>query len=104
MASKMWRTLPSDRRMNWKEKVQRHREDLDTGVLEDMKCPTCKTVFKRSKDFKTARNVNVTFLGVGNFLTTRKSLKGTRTSFISNVLNVKLAEKRNLKRRKCTKK
>ena len=88
-----WHFLKQD----WKEKAQKHREDLDMVVLEDMKCPTRKTVFKRMKDFKyhikTARNVNVTFLDVGNFLTTRKSLKGTRTSFISNVLNVKFAAK-----------
>ena len=85
-------------KQDWKEKAQKHKEDLDMGALEDMKCPTCKTVFKRMKHFKyhikdCQRNVNVTFLDVGNFLTTRKSSKGTRTSFISNVLNVKFAAK-----------
>ena len=25
-------------KQNWKKKAQKHREDLDTGVLEDMKC------------------------------------------------------------------
>ena len=96
-------------KQDWKEKAQKHREDLDMGVLEDMKCPTCNTVFKRMKDFKyhikdCQRNVNVTFLDVGN---NKKKLERHKNKFHlqcfkCEVCSKVFAEKRNLKRHKCT--
>ncbi|CAH3162883.1 unnamed protein product [Pocillopora meandrina] len=44
--------LPTDRRKDWKDKAQSLREDLDMGIAEIKKCPTCSTQFTREKDFK----------------------------------------------------
>nr|XP_058952618.1 uncharacterized protein LOC131780017 [Pocillopora verrucosa] len=48
----MWKKLPTDRRKDWKDKAQSLREDLDIGIAEIKKCPTCSTQFTREKDFK----------------------------------------------------
>ncbi|KAM7436075.1 hypothetical protein ABFA07_014083 [Porites harrisoni] len=48
----MWKKLPTDRRKDWKDKAQSLREDLDMGIAEIKKCPTCSTQFTREKDFK----------------------------------------------------
>lgn len=111
VASKMWRTLPSERRMDWKEKAQKHREDLDMGVLEDMKCPTCKTVFKRRKDFKyhikDCQECECDFPGCGKLFNHKKKLERHKDKFHlqcfkCEVCSKVFAEKRNLKRHKCT--
>ncbi|CAH3155523.1 unnamed protein product [Pocillopora meandrina] len=45
-----WKKLPTDRRKV--NKAQSLREDLDMGIAEIKKCPTCSTQFTREKDFK----------------------------------------------------
>jgi len=64
-------------KQDWKGKARKYREDLDTGALEELKCPTCQKGFKRNKDYnitwKIVRNVNVTYLDVGKHLTTWRS-------------------------------
>ncbi|XP_078686973.1 uncharacterized protein LOC144919400 [Branchiostoma floridae x Branchiostoma belcheri] len=52
VVSNMWRKLPADRRKDWEEKAQREREDMDTGLAEPKRCPTCNTEYSREKDFK----------------------------------------------------
>ncbi|XP_044179318.1 putative zinc finger protein 840 isoform X2 [Acropora millepora] len=52
VASRMWKSLPRDRRMDWKQKAQSYREDLDTGLLNKMQCPTCRKSFTGDKDCK----------------------------------------------------
>lgn len=77
----------------WEEKAQKHRQDLDMGVLEDMKCPACKTVLKRRKDLKyhikDCQEYECDIPGFGKLFNQKR--QGTRTSSVSNVLNVKFA-------------
>lgn len=47
-----WQEEITDRRKDWKDKAQSLREDLDMGIAEIKKCPTCSTQFTREKDFK----------------------------------------------------
>ena len=37
---------------DWKNKAQGLRENIDTGMLEERKCPTCTKVFSREKHLK----------------------------------------------------
>ncbi|KAI8485676.1 uncharacterized protein LOC144907043 [Branchiostoma floridae x Branchiostoma belcheri] len=52
VVSRMWRKLPVDRRKDWEAKAQRQREDMDTGLAEPRRCPTCNIQFSREKDLK----------------------------------------------------
>ena len=84
-------------KQDWKEKAQKGREDLDMGVLEDMKCPKCKTVLKRRKDFnyhiKDCQECECDIPGCGKLFNHKKKLERHKNKFISNVLNVKFAAK-----------
>ena len=102
-----WPFLKQDR----KEKVQKHREDLDMGVLEDMKCPTCNTVFKRTKDFKyhikDYQECECDIPRCGKLFNHKKKLERHKNKFHlqcfkCEVCSKVFAEKRNLKRHKCT--
>ena len=77
-------------KQDWKEKAQKHRQDLDMGVLEDMKC---LTVLKRGKDLKyhikDCQEYECDIPGFGKLFNQKR--QGTRTSSVSNVLNVKFA-------------
>ena len=98
-------------KQDWKEKAQKHREDLDMGVLEDMKCPTCKTVFKRMKDFKyhlkDCQECECDIPGCGKLFNHKKKLERHKNKFHlqcfkCEVCSKVFTEKRNLKRHKCT--
>ena len=39
-------------KQDWKQKAQSYREDVDTGLLNKMQCPTCRKSFTRDKDCK----------------------------------------------------
>ena len=97
-------------KQDWKEKAQKQREDLDTGVLEDMKCPTCKAVFKRSKDFKyhmkDCQECECDIPGCGKLFNHKKKLERHKNKFHHKCFKCEVcskvfAEKRNLKRHKC---
>ena len=98
-------------KQDWKEKAQKHREDLDMGVLEDMKCPTRNTVFKRMKDFKyhikDCQECECDIPGCGKLFNHKKKLERHKNKFHlqcfkCEVCSKVFAEKRNLKRHKCT--
>jgi len=106
VASKMWRNLPSDRRLDWKGKAQKYREDLDTGALEELKCPTCQKGFKRNKDYKyhmkDCRELECDIPGCGKTFDHMKKLERHKSkvhlqTFKCDVCSKVFAEKRNLK-------
>lgn len=72
-------------KQDWKEKVQKYREDLDMGVLEDMKCFICKIVFKRMKDFKyyikDCQECECDIFGCGRFFNYKKKFERYKNKF-----------------------
>jgi len=102
-----WHFLKQD----WKGKAQKYREDLDTGALEELKCPTYQKGFKRNKDYKyhmkDCREWECDIRGCGKTFDHMKKLERHKSkvhlqTFKCDVCSKVFAEKRNLKRHEST--
>lgn len=98
-------------KQDWKGKAQKYREDLDTGALEELKCPTCQKGFKRNKDYKyhmkDCRECECDIPGCGKTFDHMKKLERHKSkvhlqTFKCDVCSKVFAEKRNLKRHEST--